>query len=403
VALKSSDAEDLPLEFAPLHSDATKNDSLAPEGCGVRMSRERRDPEWDSFLARCPGGHHEQTSLWGEVKGLYGWKPFRIVVSRGNQIIGGVQVLTRYVGRWGRIGYVMRGPSAVCHDPELIQFILAQLNQAAVCEGLTYVVVVPSYNGHVFELGLNRLGFRRKPNLLPPGGITTATLLLDLSSDLDSLLSGMRPRMREHLKRAGRAGIKVREGTGTDVETFRQLMWALCERRGTSPTPPQKDFFEHLWRVFQPSGFVRLFMAELEGRVISAALTFSFGDTVRFWKIGWAGDHAKSSPNAMLYWDAIRWSKRNGYGHFDVVDIDNNLARTLLRGGPVDWTSVSGTSLYKIGFGGSPVLLPEPYYRFYHPLLRIFAQAGGSKLIESPVVARLLGRFWSGLSSRGEG
>jgi hypothetical protein len=197
--------------------------------------------------------------------------------------------------------------------------------------------------------------------------------------------------------------VTVREGAGPDIETFRQLMWALCKRRGTSPTPPQKDFFEHLWRVFLPSGFVRLFIAELEGRVISAALTFPFGDTVRVWKIGWAGDHAKSFPNEMLYWEIIRWSKHNDYRFFDFVQIENSLARTLQQGAPVDWTSVGGTSFFKIGFGGSPVLLPEPYYRFYHPLLRIFAQAGGSKLIESPVVARLLGRFWSRLSSRGEG
>lgn len=231
----------------------------------------------------------------------------------------------------------------------------------------------------------------------------TATLLLALSTDLTKLKAGMKKRMREDLRRAARAGITVREGTEPDVETFRQLMWALCERRGTSPSPPQKDFFEHLWRSFQPSGFVRLFIAELEGHVISALLTFPFGETVRAWKIGWAGDHAESSPNAMLYWEAIRWSKDNGYRLFDIVQIENSLARALQQGLPVDWASVGGISLYKTGFGASPVLLPEPYYCFYHPLLRIFAQAGGSKLIEAPVVARLLGHLWSALDSRGEG
>jgi len=54
-----------------------------------------------------------------------------------------------------------------------------------------------------------------------------------------------------------------------------------------------------------------------------------------------------------------------------------------------------------IGFHGTPVLLPEPYYRFYHPLLRVFTQAGGNKLMESPLTARILGRFWSGLASHG--
>jgi lipid II:glycine glycyltransferase (peptidoglycan interpeptide bridge formation enzyme) len=207
-------------------------------------------------------------------------------------------------------------------------------------------------------------------------------------------MARMRMTTRQHFRRAARKGVTVREGTGPDVETFRQLMWALCERRGTSPTPPQKDFFEHLWRIFQPSGFVRLFIAELEGRAISAAVTFPFGETTRVWKIGWAGDHAKSFPNEMLYWEIIRWSKSNGYRFFDFVEIENGVARTLQRGEPVDWPSVGGPTLFKIGFGGSAVLLPEPYYRFYTPLLRIFARAGGNKLIESSLVARLLGRIW---------
>jgi peptidoglycan pentaglycine glycine transferase (the first glycine) len=376
---------------------------LAPEGCSVRISRERRDPDWDIFLERCPGGHYEQTSLWGEVKSCYGWRPLRIIVRRGERILAGVQVLTTCFGRWGRIGYVMRGPSVISNDPELVGFVLEQLDWAATREKLAYLVVVPPYNGHVWEPGLNRLGFRKKPKLLPPGGVMTATLLLDLSVGLDKLKAGMRKRMRENLWRATRSGVTVREGTGQDVETFRQLMLALCQRRKSSPTPPQSDFFENVWRIFQPSGFVRLFVAELNGRVISALLTFPFGDTVRAWKIGWAGDQAKSSPNAMLYWEAIRWSKHNGYRYFDIVQIDESLARKLRQGDPVDWTSVGGMSLNKLGFGASPFLLPEPYYRFYHPLLRIFAQAGGSKLIESPRVTRLLERFWSALNSEDEG
>ena len=117
--LKSTYLEDSRRGLASSCSDVTDADnSLASEGYSVRISRERRDPEWDNFLARCPDGHHEQTSLWGEVKGCYGWQPFRVIVSRGNQILGGVQVLTRRFGRRLQIGYVMRGPSAVSNDPD---------------------------------------------------------------------------------------------------------------------------------------------------------------------------------------------------------------------------------------------------------------------------------------------
>jgi peptidoglycan pentaglycine glycine transferase (the first glycine) len=387
----------------PSDNEPIQEGAVDPSQCTVRISREGRDPEWDSFLTTCPGGHHEQTSLWAEVKGFYGWQSFRMIVTGKGRILGGAQVLTREFRRWGRIGYVTRGPVSASHDPALVELILRQLEGVAVNERLAYLAVVPPYNGQVFEPSLMRLGFREKPDVLPPSGLMAATLVLDLSPDLDSVMARMRTTTRRHIRGAIRKGVTVREGTAPDVETFRRLMWALCDRRGTSPTPPQKDFFEHLWKAYQPSGFVRLFIAEFEGKPISAGLAFPFGDTVQMWKVGWTGEHPEVTPNELLWWEGIRWARNNDYRFFDFVSIDTDLARRLQQGDPVDWNSVEGTSNFKVGFGGTPVLLPKSYYRFYHPILRAFARLGGSKIIESPSVTSLLGRFWNRRASSGEG
>lgn len=145
-------------------------------GYSVKVSQECCDPEWDAFLARCPGGHHEQTSLWSQVKSTYGWHPLRILVYKQSQICGGAQVLMRELGRRGRIGQVSRGPVALSGDPELVGIILRALDNAMRVERLTYLAVVPPYDGAIFEPGLLRLGFRKKPNALPPSGVMTATL-----------------------------------------------------------------------------------------------------------------------------------------------------------------------------------------------------------------------------------
>ena len=364
----------------------------------VRFSRAWHDPEWDRFLAECPAGHHQQTSLWGELKGCHGWQPVRVVVNRGPQILGGVQILKKRFGPLGWMGYVNYGPVLAPGQPELSDLLLQELDHVAAEEGLTYLVVMPPYEAHSFAGVLRRLGFRPKPNHMPPVGELKATLILDLSEDLEILQSRMRASTRRHLRRAAREGVlTMREGTEADVETFRKLMWALCERRGVTPSPPQKEFFAHLWRIFRPSGFVRLFIAERDGQAVTAAIVFPFGDTVRFWKVGWAGDHAKCFPNEFLYWEAIRWSKRHGYRYFDFVQIDTHLALALQQGAPVDWSTVSGRSWFKIGFGGNPVVLPETFYRFYRPALHLLARAGGSQVIESAKIGRLASRLWSGL------
>ncbi|HEV7219994.1 MAG TPA: hypothetical protein VGN39_14065, partial [Terriglobales bacterium] len=96
-----------------------------------------------------------------------------------------------------------------------------------------------------------------------------------------------------------------------------------------------------------------------------------------------------------LYWEAIRWSKRNGYRIFDFVDIGYDLAVSLTKGESPGGASMDGMSFFKVGFGGKPILLPQPYYRIYHPLLRTCAQAGGTRLIESTAFAGLVRRMWN--------
>jgi peptidoglycan pentaglycine glycine transferase (the first glycine) len=287
------------MSMPPSHSSASAKADCS-FGYGVRISRECCDPDWDAFLARCAGGHHEQTSLWGQFKSIYGWQPIRILVHKQDQICGGAQVLTRQFGRWGRIGQVSRGPVASSSDPELIDTILRELDHAMGVERLTYLAVVPSYAGATFEPALQRLGFWQKPNALPPCGAMTATLLLDLSLTLDELMARMRATTLKQIRRASRTGIIVRQGAASDVEKFRELMWDLCARRGSAPIPPQKDYFEHMWRVLRPSGHVALFVAEFEGETVASIFAATFGDTVRTWKIGWAGAHAKSYPIKLL-------------------------------------------------------------------------------------------------------
>lgn len=372
----------------------------------VRISRDEQDPEWDAFLAGCSRGHHEQTTLWARLKACYGWQAVRAVVRDGGAIVGGAQVLCRPVGALGRIGYVMRGPCLAADDPSAVAITMQQLNHVARSERLDYIVVVPPYDGRLIERALVDDGFRRKPDALPPGHVMTATLILDLSPDLDALIGGFRRTTRNNIRQASRAGVTVREGESADVETFRRLMWALCERRGTSPSPPQKDFFENLWRIFRPERAVQLFVAEASGRPVSAAIAFAFGNTVRVWKVGWTGEHAGTHANAMLWWEAIRWSKRTGFRYFDFFQIEENLARDLLSGRPVKWAfdqsqsrrpDLRSASFFKLGFGGTPAILPAPHYRFYHPAAAALMRCGASRLVESSLASGVAARLWGRL------
>jgi len=372
-----------------------------PHDYSIQVSGDRYDARWDQFVANCRGGHHEQTSLWAQFKlNYYGWELIRIIVSRDGVIYGGVQILKRRLKWFGNIGYVTRGPLAINDDPVLLNVIVAALENAAKHARLKYLAVVPSYTGHHFDPLLEKLNFIPKPDLLPPSAVMRATLVLDLAEDVDKLMARMRKNLRNDLRRGLSSGLVFREGGENDIETFRRLMWELCERRGCAPSPPQKDFFHNLWKVFHTHGHLKLFLVEFDKTPVSAVITFPFGDTVRLWKIGWNGEHDKLRPNALLYWEVIKWSKQNGYRFFDFVWIDLESANKLLRGETLRTDNTNGMSFFKIGFGGQVILLPEQYLKFYNRLVQLLFRFGGRQLLASKWGTGIIRRIYhSGASA----
>jgi len=349
----------------------------------VHVSRDIHDSQWDDFVANCPDGHYEQSSLWGQVRSFYGWKPIRIIVSDNTKIVGGFQILERYVKGMIKIGYVLRGPLTYCEDRELQCFIVSELDRLAKNLGYFCLILVPAYGGHSFVPLFKDLDFIPKPTFLPPTGLLQASLMLDLSDSIDQIFAKMRKTKKKNIRKGYREGISVREGTGADVELFRRLANAMCERRGVAPTPPQRDFFQNLWQVFHPHGCVKLFLVEFDNKPISASLVITFGNIARSWKVGSTGEHLEKNPNDVRNWEAIKWAKENGFRYFEIMGLELNCAVAMREGKVISSNSTDGMSFFKIGFGGEPVIVPESLCKFYSLLTRIFLWFGGEKILAS--------------------
>jgi len=376
-----------------------------PHQYTIQVSYDQYDARWDQFVASCNGGHHEQTSLWGQVKSYYGWEPIRIIVSRDGVIYGGVQILKHRLKWLGNIGYVTRGPLAVSEDPELLRVIVAEMDNAAKHARLKYLAVVPTYTGHHFVPLLENLNFIPKPDFLPPSSVMRATLVLDLAEDLDKLMGRMRRETRRDLRRGLSSDLVFREGGESDIGTFRRLMWALCERRGCAPSPPQKDFFHTLWKVFHAHGHLKLFLVEFAKTrtPVSAVIAFPFGDTVRAWKAGWSGEYKELSPNALMHWEVIKWSKQNGYRYYDFVSLDLESSNKLLRGETVQPDKTNGMFFFKVGFGGQAIVLPEQYFQFYNQLIHLLFRFGGRQILASKWGTQIINKIYHSEGSSGAG
>jgi lipid II:glycine glycyltransferase (peptidoglycan interpeptide bridge formation enzyme) len=178
----------------------------------------------------------------------------------------------------------------------------------------------------------------------------------------------MKRQNRQNIQRAEREGIVIREGTETDVHTFYRLHLATSQRQDFTPYP--ESYYAEMWRVLDPYGYIKLLLAEYRGEAVSALLLVPFADTVIAKKLGWAGLYACHRPNQLLFWEAIKWGKANGYRLFDLEGIDPTGAKAILAGEPLPESLRRTWTFFKLMFGGQVVLYPEAYDYVYNPLVR---------------------------------
>ena len=91
------------------------------------ISTDRRDIQWDQFVCDTQGGHHVQTSLWGQVKATLGWSAFRILYKDRGDILAGAQILINRYPVLGKAGYITKGPLFKIPDPDLARELIRQL------------------------------------------------------------------------------------------------------------------------------------------------------------------------------------------------------------------------------------------------------------------------------------
>lgn len=332
----------------------------------VTLSREATESDcWDAFVSSRPDGDLLQSSLWAQLKASVGWGVLRLIFRRGNQIVGGAQILTRRLPLFaGAIGYVPRGPLLACQEPEVMAYAVRQLCDAARRARLQMLIVQPPLGSETFADRLAHSAFGPSSTTVAPA----ASLRIDLSMEADTILAQMKSSTRYNVRRSQREGIAVRQGDASDLPVFSRLHEASSKRQGFSTY--SEAYFAKMWELFEPAGCVRLFVSEYEGEPVSALLVAAFGHTVWAKRFGWSGAHSRRLPNEALLWGAITWAQENGYRYFDQDGIARRAAEALVRGEAVPDSVKQTPTYFKLGFGGQAFLFPTAHAYIYNPLLR---------------------------------
>lgn len=330
------------------------------------------DPEWDAFVAKHPNGHHEQSSGWGRVKAGYGWRPVRIKFFCENTLIGGAQMLVRDNRLAGRIGYIAIGPVIPEQERNAWPDFLQELLQFCRRQRLRLLIINFPYHGEWMLPALQKHGFNPHPSWMPPTGLMEATLVCDLRKCREELLMEMCRNTRRGIYKSLRSGCKFEVGGRKDLDRFRALMVDVCTRLLSPPSPPQRDFFHRLWDQFGISGRIELGLVSMNGIVEAGLLGICFGKWMRAWKKGWSGKYQDHFPNEFMLWKMILLAKERGLHWFEIVGLSRSAAEAAIRGEPSYRHQGTPNDFFKLGFGGTPILMPGVFSRAFTPGLNQF-------------------------------
>jgi lipid II:glycine glycyltransferase (peptidoglycan interpeptide bridge formation enzyme) len=316
--------------------------------------RDHLDPlRWDEFVASHPGGGHLQLSQWAAVKRTVGWDSVIAGFETNDGIVGGAAILHRRIPVFGRIGYIPRGP--LLDDPDLAPRFVEELTRMASRLGIRHLTVQPPMGGEALEPVMATAGFF--PGTAPVA--PDATLVVDLARDDDEILGAMSARTRYNVRLFQRRELRLRGGDATDLTAYHHLLERTSKRQGFDPYP--LDYYLALWEQLAPLGHIHLFLLERSDELVSAMLAVTFGDTVTNKLAVWSGEHGQDRPNEGLYWMVMQWGKAHGFRRFDLEGIPRPVAEATIAGAEIPEKYRSSVASFKLGFGGTLLLLPGPW------------------------------------------
>lgn len=245
----------------------------------------------------------------------------------------------------GKLLYVPYGPLA--DSLEAFDAALASLTRLAAACGAVFVRLEPvsaGFSAAEAESVLRSRGLRPAPANLQP----ELSWIVDLDRDFKDVLADMKPVNRNLYRNIHKKGVKIR--SSQDPEEITVLLKFLHLTAARNGFKPQSDeYLSQVARSLMPAGAATLFIAELDGEPIAAALAYDSADTRTYAHAALDDAHRKLSAGIPLLVTLMADAKERGLQHVDLWGV-----------APADepdhkW---AGFTAFKKSFGGREVAYP---------------------------------------------
>ncbi len=307
--------------------------------------------DWNQFLSQHPNAHLLQTGEWGELKSAFGWKPVRVISENV-----GVQILFRKLPLGFTIGYI---PKAVNSDQSLSEQSWKAID--SVCKSRHAIFCKLEIDSWESDFILHPSSFiLSKHNIQPP-----RTIIVDLTSDEESILARMKQKTRYNIRLAEKKGVTVH--AWDDIESFHKMMLVTGGRDGFGVH--SLEYYRRAYELFHLKGMCEILVAEYDGKPLAALFVARNGNRAYYLYGASTDEERNRMPTYLLQWEAMKWAKSRGCDEYDLWGVPDEDEATLEANFESRHDGLWGVYRFKRGFGGELKRAAQALDRVYNPLL----------------------------------
>ena len=266
----------------------------------VRFATQTEIDDWDNqILANPDGGNVFSSYEFAMQKETGGYIAQFVMV---NDLA--ITVLEKKAPFLGKLWYLPKGPEV--NSTKELWSVLNELGPFAKKYNVFAIRIEPELNRSQ-QPTLTRHGLIKSKPIIP----NPSTITLDLSDNIENILTNLPQKGRHAIKRAERDGVKIEIVKSNEKNC--QIMYELLAETAKGQFGIRNyDYFRTFWQRFESAGYGQLFFAYFDNKVVAGAYAIVYGNKSTY-KDG-ASVRTRSAYGAshLLQWGVINWAKSRG-------------------------------------------------------------------------------------------
>ncbi|MBO4812561.1 peptidoglycan bridge formation glycyltransferase FemA/FemB family protein [Candidatus Saccharibacteria bacterium] len=290
--------------------------------------------EFEKFAKKSPYKSFMQTPEIAEYREKNGWTPYYLGVEDGGEIKAASMLVARPTFLGKSTYFAPGGPLLDLEDTTLTNFFMRHLRHYIKTHNGYNLLIDPYYeliergrDGEPKENGFNHKkaaknlklnGFKEIKDGSMPKYLFTLTVK---GRTPDQLFAELKRNTRNHVRKAEKAGVKIRELKREELSIFKKITESTSKRRDFQDKPLK--YYEQMYDLFHDKNEIKYILAEApDGTPLSAAMFMLYGDEIVYLFSGSEEQYMKEyNAQYLIQWHMIKYASEHKFTTYNFYGI----------------------------------------------------------------------------------